>query len=88
MKHDPEHEAALALIAASHSLLVAQRDAQPDCYDTIRAAAQSAVELRFELTICQSVKTAYIRASVLDGQGQELLLIRALDLQAPQAPLQ
>lgn len=83
MTKDREHVAAVALLKACFELLAAQRESQPGAYPQIHAGVKAAAELRFEATVTIGMRTAHLRIATLDGQGEELMLVRALDLMAP-----
>lgn len=83
MTHDREQAAAVALLKACSELLTVQRESQPQAYSRICSGVATAVELRFEATVTIGTRAAHLRIATLDGQGDELMLIRALDLAAP-----
>jgi hypothetical protein len=82
---DPEQAAATALLRACGDLLAAQRSAQPDNFATIAEAVRAAPEVRVEITMMTGEpRSAAVRVVALDGQGSEIMLIRALGLTPPQ----
>ena len=85
-----ENTAATALLRACCDLLAAQVHAQPDAFPAITEGVRAAAELRFEVTMMTGEpRSAAMRIVTLDGQGGEVMLVRALDLAPPQrAPLQ
>lgn len=86
MKNDRECAAAVALLKACSDLLAVQRESQPEAYPRICSGVVGAVELRFEATVTIGTRAAHLRIATLDGQGEEMMLDRALDLVAPTSP--
>jgi hypothetical protein len=82
---DPEQAAATALLRACGDLLAAQQAAQAADFTRVVEGVRAATELRFEITMMTGApRSAAVRIVALDGQGTEVLLIRALGLQPPQ----
>ncbi len=83
--HDPEQAAATALLRACGDLLAAQQAAQAADFTRVVEGVRAATELRFEVTMMTGApRSAAVRIVALDGQGSEIMLIRALGLQPPQ----
>ena len=82
---DPEQAAATALLRACGDLLAAQQAAQAADFERIAQGVRAATELRFEVTMMTGApRSAAVRIVALDGQGSEVMLVRALALTPPQ----
>jgi hypothetical protein len=83
---DLEVRAVRDMLIACRAWLEAQKRAQPESIDAINAHICTAAELRIEITTQLGTRYTSVRAVTLDAEGNEVVLIRALNAY-PSAPI-